>query len=310
MTANLIQYDVAPVKGVLDLLLKDKTTGRNIIFATQAYTEQLPQLTEQSEITSDVLLTASSPLIQPRVSKSQEVQDERTRYKAEVFTPSWTCNQMNNHCDEEWFGRPNVFNVEVGRSWTTTSDRIDFGMKSWKKYVDSRRLEITCGEAPYIVSRYDTATGDYIPVGQRIGILDRKLRVVNENTDSEKDWLKWTIRAFQSVYGYEFQGDNLLIARINLLMTFWEYLNDRWHRDATLKELKQISNIIAWNFWQMDGMKGTVPFESSMSNWRQFDLFDVVSCDEQNDIHTECRIRDWRSKETHCFKNLIQGNKQ
>lgn len=307
MTANLIQYDVAPVKGVLDILLQDKTTGRNIIFATQAYAEQLPQLTEQSQITSDVLFFDGYPLIQPRVSKSQAVQDERTRHKAEVFTPSWTCNHMNNHCDEDWFGRPNVFNIEHGQSWTITLDRIDFEEKSWKKYVDSRRLEITCGEAPYIVSRYDTTTGDYIPVERRIGILDRKLRVINENTYSEKEWLKWTIRAFQSVYGYEFQGDNLLIARINLLMTFCEYLDYRWHREASSKELKQLTNIIAWNFWQMDGINGTVPFTSSQSDWRQLDLFNVIMCDIQNDVRTECLIHDWRSKKTFCFKNLHQG---
>ena len=42
------------------------------------------------------------------------------------------------------------------------------------------------------------------------------------------EWLKWALRAFQSVYGYEYQGDNLLIARINILMTFVEYLDYRW----------------------------------------------------------------------------------
>ena len=44
------------------------------------------------------------------VAKSLEKQAERTREKAEVFTPSWICNKMNNHCDAEWFGRENVFN--------------------------------------------------------------------------------------------------------------------------------------------------------------------------------------------------------
>lgn len=27
--------------------------------------------------------------------------------------------------------------------------------------MDSRRLEITCGEAPYLVSRYDASAGEY-----------------------------------------------------------------------------------------------------------------------------------------------------
>ncbi len=105
--------------------------------------------------------------------------------------------------------------------------------KTWKQYVDSRRLEITCGEAPFIVSRYDAATGEFIEIENRIGILDRKFRVINENTDDETEWMDWIIRAYQSVYGYEFQGDNLLIGRINLLMSFVDYLNYKWNREPT-----------------------------------------------------------------------------
>ena len=68
--------------------------------------------------------------------------------------------------------------------------------------MDSRRLEITCGEAPYLVSRYDVSTGERIvPPIRRIGMLDRKLRVVNENTEGYEDWLKWVIRAFEACYG-------------------------------------------------------------------------------------------------------------
>lgn len=163
--------------------------------------------------------------IQPRVEKAAEEQFARTRKKAEVFTPSWIANKMNNHCDEEWFGRKNAFNTETenGEKWVTNQFPIQFdGKTTWKGYVDSRRLEITCGEAPYIVSRYDAATGKIIPIADRIGILDRKLRVVHENAADGEEWLKWAIRALQSSYGYEFQGDKLLIARVNVLVTFVE----------------------------------------------------------------------------------------
>ncbi len=84
---------------------------------------------------------------------------------------------------------------------------------------------ILWGEAPYLVSRYDTVTGQKIELNSRIGLLDRKMRVVNENVNDEVEWFKWTERAFQSIYGYEFQGDNLLLARENLLCTFIENLN-------------------------------------------------------------------------------------
>ena len=71
-----------------------------------------------------------------------------------------------------------------------------------------------------MVSRYDTTTGEYIGVGDRIGLLDRKLRVINENIDNKQEWFRWVIKAYQSTYGYEFQSDNLLIARINLCLFF------------------------------------------------------------------------------------------
>ena len=83
-------------------------------------------------------------------------------------------------------------------------------MRVWKNYIDSRRIEITCGEAPYIVSRYDAATGKAIEIKNRIGILDRKLRVVSENTTTSGEWLDWARKAYMHTYGYEWQGDNLL----------------------------------------------------------------------------------------------------
>ena len=177
---------------------------------------------------------------------------------------------MNNYADESWFGRKSVFNEEKEQTWVPSESRITFSEdKPWTEYVYSRYLEITCGEAPFIVSRYDAATGDIIPLKNRIGILDRKLRVINENTDNEDDWLLWTTRAFQSVYGYEFQGDNLLIARINLLITFIEYLQNRWNRAPSETELKTIANIIVWNIWQMDGFTNTIPFsQATRYNYR------------------------------------------
>ena len=62
--------------------------------------------------------------------------------------------------------------------------------KTWKDYVDLVCMEITCGEAPFLVSRYDAATGEIIPLKKRIGILDRKIRIVNENVTGHNDWIK------------------------------------------------------------------------------------------------------------------------
>lgn len=303
---KLINLNIYPVNVVLKSLLKDKSTKENIIFGTNAYTGNDVSIDEKSQITIDILNIFGSEIIQPRVSKSLEQQAQRTKSKAEVFTPSWVCNKMNNHCDSEWFGRQNVFNIEGEQSWAVIKDRIEFPSdKSWKDYVDSRRLEITCGEAPYIVSRYDTTTGEIIPVSDRIGILDRKLRVVNENTSNEEEWLKWTLRAYQSVYGFEFQGDNLLIARINLLNTFCDYLKDRWKRDATTAELRKLVNIIVWNLWQMDGITGTIPFGTVSSDFKQISFFDWIGEGKETKEETvACRIYDWRADRSVTYNSL------
>ena len=306
---NLIDLKEYPVVNHLKALLKDKTTGKNIIFATNAYMDRIPPITERAQITVDILDGFSDYVLQPRVAKSLEMQSERTRKKAEVFTPSWICNKMNNHCDTEWFGRKNVFNVENDQTWEPVTGKIKFEKeKDWQKYVDSKRLEITCGEAPYLVSRYDTTTAEIIPIERRIGILDRKLRIVNENAETEEEWLKWTFRAFQSSYGYEFQGDNLLIARINLLVTFAEYLEYRWNRKATDNELKKAANIIVWNLWQMDGITGTVPFGKPQEEYHQMSFFDYTQ--GRNDTEQEevnCKIYDWRSNKSITYKSIKEG---
>ena len=305
---TLIDINNYPVSVVLKTLVKDKTTGQNIILGTTARSKRGRVFGKTKQITEELLQSIGTDLIQPRVAKSLEKQAERTREKAEVFTPSWICNKMNNHCDAEWFGRENVFNTEDGQSWKPTTRPIKFeGENDWQKYVDSKRLEITCGEAPYIVSRYDTTTAEIIPIKRRIGILDRKLRVVNENTDNESDWLKWTYRAFQSVYGYEFQGDNLLIARINLLITFVDYMQDSWKRVPTESELQKVANIIAWNIWQMDGITGKVPFGKPKEE-RTLNMFDFTVGNNDNEPEEmDCKIFDWTRRRSYTYRSIKEG---
>ena len=318
----LINFDSTEVKSTIKILLQDKSTKKNIIWATDTYSDNGIFFADNEEITEDLVSGAYSKIIQPRVYKALEEQSSRTRKHAEVFTPSWICNLMNNYCDEEWFGRKDVFNCQKDKHRKTSKEKIDFPEgKTWKDYVDSRRLEITCGEAPYIVSRYDTTTGDMIPTEDRIGILDRKLRIVNENAVDDAEWLKWTIRAFQSVYGFEYQGDNVLVARINLLMTFVDYYKERFKAVPEIQTLKKIANIIAWNIWQMDGLKGTVPLGKPQEEVQQLSWFGDISNSisdsetplfEQTisaDEGTECMIYDWRSDRSIKYSELKKGRK-
>lgn len=310
LVEKLIDISSYPVVNVLELLLQDKSTKKNIIWATDTYEELGDGFTDKVQVSTKMLLRHPD-LIRPRIQKSQEAQAQRTRKKAEVFTPAWLCNRMNNYCDSDWFGRSGVFNTENSdHTWTVSEGKIEFPKKKrWQHYVDSRRLEITCGEAPYLVSRYDVSTGKLIvPPIRRIGMLDRKLRIVNENTDTYVEWLKWTIRAFEASYGYEYQGDNVLIARINLLLTFIDYYEERWERQPDDKLLQQIANKIVWNIWQMDGLKNTVPLGKPYEEFRQMTLFDMME-NTSNNIEDEleavhCKVFNWRSKNSLKFMDL------
>lgn len=302
---NLIDITASPVQELLPVLLQDKSTKKNIIWATDAYAYLGAGYDDKNIITPALL--SGEFILQPRISKTLEQQQDRTRKKAEVMTPVWLCNKMNNYADEQWFGRKDVFNHEnEDNTWTVTEGKVDFGNESWKSYVDSRRLEITCGEAPYLVSRYDTTTGELIvPPIRRIGMLDRKLRVVNENTEIKDDWIKWATRAVQATYAYEWQGDNLLIARINVLLTFREYYHERFGEEPEMKLLKHIANIIAWNIWQMDGLRDTVPLGKPFEEHHQMTIFEFLGIDDDVDKPdaVPCRIFNWRSKESLYFKD-------
>jgi hypothetical protein len=312
---TILQFDI----GLLNLLLKDKTTNRNIIWATTNYESLGKGYEEFSEITPKLITGEQTKIILPRITKSLNAQSGRIRDRAEVFTPSWICNHQNNLVDAKWFGRTKVFNVAAENGWIVVSDKVEFPnqKKTWKKYVDAQRLEITCGEAPYLVSRYDTVTGEKIILEQRIGLLDRKLRVINENTCTENEWLFWTKRAFQSVYGYEYQGDNLLLARKNLLCTFIDYYQAQFGYTPDIKWLYKIARIISWNIWQMDGMKFVVPNSCKPIRNVVSNLFGTEVTEEscpgcrKNDIHlhtgTYCRIQDWRFKMGRTFISMMKG---
>ena len=250
---------------ILETLLLDRTTGENIIWATDDYASMGDDYTFFKHITPELITEEHKDIIQPRVAKSEEERKQRARKMAEVFTPSWICNDMNNGVDESWFKRKPVFNVvtiEKGKHlWTPTTEKVEFPKgKTWQEYVSMGVIEITCGEAPFLASRYDTVTGEAITdLSKRIGWLDRKLRIVNENTSTHEDWLHWTKMAYKGTLGFEWQGDNLLLARENLLMSFFDYYENRFGNNPAIEHVKEIADIISWNIFQMDGLKFVIP---------------------------------------------------
>lgn len=85
-------------------------------------------------------------------------------------------------------------------------------------------------------------------------------------------------------YGYEWQGDNLLLARLNLFNSFIEYHEAYFgvekteelvntlpptpqdSIDETSHLLLQVANIVSWNIWQMDGLKMVTPMSCVTEN--------------------------------------------
>jgi type II restriction enzyme len=117
---------------LLEILLQDKTTDENILWATDSYEIMGEMFSSQAPIKIELITSEYGNLIQPRAIKSKEEQQYRTREKAEVFTPLSIVKKMNDACD----------------TITVTEN-------NWQEFVSLLKLEITCGEAPFIATRYD-----------------------------------------------------------------------------------------------------------------------------------------------------------
>lgn len=241
---------------LLPLLLLDHSRRSNIL------------LDDNTEITVKQILNSPESFTQPRYLYSSDNKKKRCKKNAEVFTPSWMCNIQNNLIDNQWFGKKNIFNKELPKAWISTKEKIVFPEnKSWKDYITLKRLEICCGEAPYLASRYDSVTGQPIPISERIGLLDRKMRVINENANSKSEWEKSALIAYKSIYGYEKSGKNLLLARLNLFYSFIEYYSEHFNKVPTETILYKISGVISWNLWQMDGLNNDSIKSIKLMDW-------------------------------------------
>lgn len=301
-TKNIdIREDYLLKKGnLLDILLDDKTSENNILWATDSYKLKGELFAPNVQIKPELITGVYGSLIQPRAVKSKEEQLYRTREKAEVFTPLFIVKQMNDACDTKCVTKNN-----------------------WQEYVALLKLEITCGEAPYIVSRYDPVSDiqKVLPLSKRVGFLDKKLSVVSKYCNTHKDWLKWAKIAFQCSYGYEWQGDNLLIARENLLYTFIDYYTDKFKKTPNLELQKEIAEIIVWNIFQMDGLKYVIPMsckkekiiikgEQTLFEKEDDKIIEkpCMGCEKKiatNHNGVYVKIMDWKKGETIKFVDIV-----
>lgn len=301
---DVIENTLRRHDGLLELLLIDRTrtTSRkahNILWATDSYATHKPK----DEISILDITGPNTYLIQPRIAKTKEEQKNRTKEKAEVFTPKDIVSQMNQQAD--W----------KGGHWPVSDD-------NWKDYVSELRLEITCGEAPFIVGRYNAVNGKKIlKLEDRVGFLDRKLQVVSKYCEAKEDWIEWANIAFKCSYGYEWQGDNLLLARENLLYTFIDYWNDKFPKDKINLDRKiasdkyeillTIAKIISWNIFQMDGINNIVPMSGVVEDKSPeipplFLLMGEKPAKPKDKPPIYAKIMDWEKNKTVKFAELAK----
>lgn len=226
---------------ILDILLLDRTTSstnknKNIIWANDNYINYGNKAyTAVAQMKPELVTGKMGQLIMPRALKSIVLQKERTKSKAEVFTPTWIVKKQNDEVDRDYL-----------------NDDLE-------TYVQRKWLEITCGEAPYMATRYDMETGKIVPLTERVGFVDRKLARINAEVDDKAQWQRLVELAYKSSYGFEWSGDSLLLARENLLYTYRDYYFSKWLEEPLYGLFKDIASIISYNIFQMDGLKYIIP---------------------------------------------------
>ena len=264
---------------LLKILLKDRTTKKNIVWATHSYELLGKGFAPSDRITPSRVTGTYANLIQPRSEKSKYEQKDRTKIRAEVFTPTWLVEKQNGYVEAEL-------------------EALDLG-----DYIQVRWLEITCGEAPYMITRYDTVTGEEIPLSERVGFVDRKLQRISREVSDETTFYELVKDAYRASYGYEYQGDSLLLARENLLATFEDYYLAKTGNQPTLEQKKEIATIISYNVFQMDGLKKISPYSATQEQSQQLSLFsDELEVEEVEESKTQ--IKDWKKNKMIGFERL------
>lgn len=196
------------------------------------------------ERTSSIKLNVDVYNILPRHLKDSEEQKGRTKEKAEVFTPVYIIKEMNDALDTNY-------------------------ISDFEEYIDERVIEATCGEAPFLTTRYDVSSGQQIPCGERVGLLDRKLQKIPEGIN-KSEWTVFATRSLKATYGYEWQEDSIFLARKNLLLNVIEYHIDRFKELPNQDIIEEWATIISYNIFRMDGVSLCIPetnIKSKIMNW-------------------------------------------
>lgn len=278
---------------ILEILLLERTTStphraQNIIWANDNYKEYGDvSYAASAQIRPELITGNRGKLIMPRALKTAELQKKRTKTKAEVFTPTWIVKKQNDAVDADY--KADDLEVYTRRKW----------------------LEIACGEAPYMATRYDMETGEIIPLAERQGFIDRKLSRINAEVTDKAEWQRLVELAFKASYGFEWNGDSLLLARENLLYTYRDYYVEKWRETPTYGLFEVIATIISYNVFQMDGLTNTIPLSETRERAQQYQMtmFDLDGPEKEEWITVpgkRVRIMNWDINKMEFFDKGIK----
>ena len=278
--------------GILDILLMDRTTStpmtkKNIIWANENYIKHSNKAyAATAQMRPELVTGQMGQIIKPRALKSKEMQKERTKSKAEVFTPTWIVKKQNDEVEKDY---------------------LDDDLETYVKRI---WLEISCGEAPYMATRDDMETSEIVPLNERVGFVDRKLKRINEEVVDKAEWQRLVVEAYKSSYGFEWSGDSLLLARENLLYTYRDYYFAKWLEEPLYGLFEDIAEIISYNVFQMDGLKYIIPLTEKREKIVevQMSLFDDEEPEERWNIKPGKRVKvmNWETNKMEFFDKGVK----
>lgn len=241
------------VDGLIKILAWDYTRGGNVVWGIDG---------DGKSADTEIILTEAKQIFW----------SGGAGVESRCATSKLLVRKMNQYLDEN------------GKNWPVQK-------QNWREYVDETKLEAACGEAPFVVERFDES-GMIIPLSERAGFLDRKLDVVGEYCSNQMLWLVWAKAALCASYGYDIRGDMVIRARRNVLLSFLEHWNEKFPGEVInleenvsekdLRTLKEIAEVVTWNIFQMDGRNNRAlnGDKVKIMDWKKYEL---VYFDEMGD---------------------------
>jgi hypothetical protein len=211
------------------------------LMTTGYVTEDGDPLDETAEITPEWLMHHFGQL-RRRCDKPKAEQRARTKRRAEVFTPTSVVAFMNDHAEAA------KCNVPVEELDTV----------SWRDRIQLRALDSCCGEGAFTTTLYDPITGEDIPEPERVGILDRKLRLVVEHAPMSLA-PRYLLTALRTSYACDIMGDNVILARMNVYLAWLEAYRRAMGTPPSIAEMNEACEVICGTVMQVDALTGMLP---------------------------------------------------